>query len=399
MPEGRHAAIVGGSMSGLAVAHRLSENDSFDEITVFERQTYDTKRVDCGEAINDAALVPLPKTPENGFVNDIDGFELRVFPGTDRLEGGAALAASTLRCAPGYICERATVERRWAAALAEQGVRFETGRSVSPSAYERLVESHDYVFDASGQPSLTLKSRGETERYTGDMVALNATVEGDFSAYVDRPRIFFEGYVGYAWSFPKSERHANVGIGWAGDERPDDYMAAFEAAAERNGVPVPARADVNIDTIPRGPSLPPEAVCDTDRNVFLVGDAAGVANRYQGEGICQGIRSAYLLCDLIEAGEEAAYPDRLYGRMRPEYRLAHLMRGAWVEHEDPALLAAVVETLDGLTIDEITRDPRRVIGRVLRDPRTALRLAADAGMARRLYEAYTDRWEYDTATA
>ncbi len=85
--------------------------------------------------------------------------------------------------------------------------------------------------------------------------------------------------------------------------------------------------------------------------------------------------------------------------MRPEYRLAHLMRGAWVEHEDPALLAAVVETLDGLTIDEITRDPRRVIGRVLRDPRTALRLAADAGMARRLYEAYTDRWEYDTATA
>ncbi len=388
------AAIIGGSVSGLATAHRLAHNDSFGEITVFERQTYDEKRVDCGEAINDSTLVPLEKTPENGFVNDIDGFQLQVFSGTDRPVDETPLGTSNLDCGPGYICERDVVERSWAESLMDRGIRFETGRSVSPSEYERIIEEYDCVFDASGQPSLTLKYRGETQEYTGDMVALNATVEGDFSSYVDRPRIFFEGYVGYSWSFPKSADRANVGIGWAGDRRPDDYMSALEDAAERNGFPVPAREDVNIYTIPRGPSLDPNEIYDPEQNVFLVGDAAGIANRYQGEGICQSIRSAYLLCELIDDGNEAAYPSRLYDLMKPEYRLAHLMRGAWVEHEDPQLLAAVAEALDGLTIDDITRSPSRVIGRVAKHPPTAIKLVSNSGMIARFYEAYTDRWEY-----
>ena len=394
--SGEHgrAAIIGGAVSGLATAHRLSENGLFDEITVFERQTYDEKRVDCGEAINDSTLVPLEKTPENGFVNDINGFQLQVFSGADRSANETPLGTSKLDCEPGYICERAVVERRWAERLGEQGVRFETGRSISPSEYERIVEEYDYIFDASGQPSLTLKSRGETAEYTGDMVALNATVTGDFSSYVDWPRIFFEGYVGYAWSFPKSPSRANVGIGWAGDQRPDDYMSALEDTAERNGFPVPAREDVNIYTIPRGPSLDPSKAYDPEQNVFLVGDAAGIANRYQGEGICQSIRSAYLLCDLIEEGNETAYPSRLYELMKSEYRLAHLMRGAWVEHEDPQLLAAVAEALEGLTIDDITRSPSRVIGRVARHPPTAFKLVLNSGMITRFYEAYADQWEY-----
>lgn len=259
------------------------------------------------------------------------------------------------------------------------------------------METYNYIIDASGQPSLTLKSKVKTEEYTGDMVALNATVEGNFSAYVNRPRIFFEGYVGYAWSFPKSERHANVGIGWAGEQRPDDYFNALKSAVERNGFPIPEREQVNIATIPKGPSLDPGTVYLPEENVFLVGDAAGIANRYQGEGICQGIRSAYLLADLIAGGNESAYPRELYKLMKSEYRLAHLMRGAWVEHEDPELLAAVTEALDGLTIDEITRQPAEVIRHVLSRSMTAAKLISDTGTIRRLYDAYTDSWEYAVA--
>lgn len=388
------AAIIGGSVAGLAAATGLIRTANFDRVTVYERQEYDEKRVDCGEAINDATLVPLEKTPENGFVNDVDGFQLRVYEGTDRPSGARPLATSNVRCEPGYVCERPVVERRWAEELAAGGVEFRTGRSVSPSEYADIVDSYDYVVDASGQPSLTLKARGDTREYTGDMVALNATVEGDFSAYRRWPRIFFEGYVGYAWAFPKSDGHANVGIGWAGDRRPDDYFGALEAAAERNSFPVPDRADVNIATIPRGPSLDPARVSDPEENVFLVGDAAGIANRYQGEGICQGIRSAYLLAELIADGNESAYPRKLYALMRSEYRLARLMRGAWVEHEDPELLASVAEALEGLTIDDITRRPATVLRRVAARPSTAVELFADAGMVRRLYEAYTDSWEY-----
>ena len=393
-------AVIGGAVSGLAAAQGLADGERIDSVTVFERQSYDEKRVNCGEAINDAPLIPLEKTPENGFLNDVEGFQLRVYDGTDRDSSVTPMAVSDLPCEPGYICARNTVEWRWAEQLESQGVEFRTGTSISPARYEEIVDEFDYVIDATGQPSLSLKARDRTRDYTGDMVALNATVEGDFSEYVNWPRIYFEGYVGYAWSFPKSETHANVGIGWAGEGRPDDYMGALADAAERNGFPMPDREDVQIYTIPKGPSLDPKRVHFPDDGVFLVGDAAGIANRYQGEGICQGIRSSYLLCDLIEAGREEAYPDRLYDLMKSEFRLAHLMRGAWVEHEDSQLLAAIAESIDGLTIEEVTRSPGAVMNRLARDPKTASKLFLSSGMLRRVYEAYTGRWEYtDQSTA
>jgi len=397
MTGSKTVGIIGGSVSGLAAATKFDELDEFGDIVVFERQTYDDKRVDCGEAINDTSLIPLEKTAANGFVNDIDGFQLRVYSGQQRSSQSPPLGVSNLTCELGYICERDVVERQWAEELASKGIEFRTGQSISPSKFEELTGKYDYIIDASGQPALTIKARGKTEEYTGDMVALNATVEGNFADYVNRPRIFFEGYVGYAWSFPKSETHANVGIGWAGDQRPNNYIQALTEAAERNGFPVPDRDDVNIYTIPRGPSINPQSVYHPEDNIFLVGDAAGVANRYQGEGICQGIRTAYLAADLINEGKDSAYPQRVYELMKSEYRLAHLMRGAWVEHEDPQLLAAVAESLEGLTIEDITRNPNRVIQRVLEHPITAAKLISSPGMIRRFYDAYTDSWEYSAS--
>ncbi|MGM0718126.1 MAG: NAD(P)/FAD-dependent oxidoreductase [Halobacteriota archaeon] len=397
MTGAKTVGIIGGSVSGLAAATKFTELDEFSDIVVFERQRYDDKRVDCGEAINDTSLIPLEKTTANGFVNDIDGFQLRVYNGQERSPASKPLGVSNLACELGYICERDVVERRWAEKLASKDVDFRTGHSISPAEFEELTRKYDYIIDASGQPALTTKARGQTGEYTGDMVALNATVEGDFADYLNRPRIFFEGYVGYAWSFPKSETHANVGIGWAGDQRPDNYIRALTEAAERNGFPVPDREDVNIYTIPRGPSINPEKTHYPEENILLVGDAAGVANRYQGEGICQGIRTAYLAADLIHNGHESTYPQQVYELMKSEYRLAHLMRGAWVEHEDPHLLAAVAESLEGLTIEEITRRPNRVIWRVLNHPQTAARLLASSGMIHRLYDAYTDSWEYSVS--
>ncbi len=391
-------AILGGSVSGLAAAEALAQLETIDTVYVFERQEYDAKRVDCGEAINDTTLIPLDNTPENGFMNDIDGFDLRVYSGTDRPPSATPLATSHLQCQAGYICDRDRVEHRWADQLARRGVVFETGHSVTPTEYRELVTTHDYLIDATGQPSLTHKTRGTVDAYTGDMVALSATVTGEFQSYVDRPRIFFEGYVGYAWAFPKSPHRANVGIGWAGDRRPDDYMTAFKTAARRNGFPIPTRDATNIYTIPRGPSLAPSQVAFPEENIFLVGDAAGIANRYQGEGICQGIRSSYLLATLIDQDTPDAYPTRLYEMMKPEYRLAHLMRGAWAEHENPELLAYVADSLDGLTVDDLTRHPKRVFARLIAHPTVAGSLFANRGMIKRLLTAYTDSWEYTASS-
>jgi digeranylgeranylglycerophospholipid reductase len=81
--------------------------------------------------------------------------------------------------------------------------------------------------------------------------------------------------------------------------------------------------------------------------------------------------------------------------MKPEYRLAHLMRGVWTEHEDTHLLARVAEFLDGLTADAITHSPGRVVARFVQHPKIAFRLLTNPGMRNRLREAYTDTWEYE----
>ncbi len=387
----RSIAIVGGAVAGLAAAERLAPHA---QVTLFERQPYDRKRVNCGEAINDASVVPLTKTPANGFRNDIDGFDLRIY--RDRTHGPSDEPIATARfdCPLGYITDRDLLEQQWAERLADNGVEIRADEAVKPDELRDLCRTHDYVIDATGQPSLSVRTFADAGAYTGNIVALNADVEGDFAGLVSHPRIFFEGYVGYAWLFPKSKTRANVGIGWAGEERPDDYFAALSAACRRNGIPVPDRAETNVYTIPRGPSLAPAETYRPERNVLLVGDAAGIANRYQGEGIVQAIRSAYCAAAAIIEGRPETYPDRLYELMQPEYRLAHLMRGAWVEHEDPELLAAIIRTLDGLTVEALTRSPRRVAVRLLRHPTVVSSLLADSGMLSRLHEAYTDNWEY-----
>ena len=300
-------------------------------------------------------------------------------------------------CDTGYICDRDTVEQRWAERLEAAGVDIQTGTSIGIAEFQDLSETYDYVVDATGQPSLTTKALGRTDAYTGDMIALNADVEGDFMVYRKTPRIFFEGYVGYSWSFPKSATRANVGIGWAGNDRPDNYIEALWNACERNNLPKPTRDNVHIYTIPAGPSLDPKQAYLPDENVFLVGDAAGIANRYQGEGICQAIRSSYLLADLVYQNRDAEYPEQLYELMKSEYRLAHLMKGTWVEHHNPALLASVTDCLDGLTIDEITRNPNAVMGRLARQPAIAAHLVANRGMIRRIIDAYTNSGEYSTS--
>jgi len=131
------AAVLGGSVSGLAAATGLIRRANFSRVTVYERQEYDEKRVDCGEAINDTTLIPLAKTPENGFVNDVDGFQLRVYDGTDRSLDARPLATSNVNCEPGYICERDVVERRWAAALEAGASNFGPADPSHPTSTRR----------------------------------------------------------------------------------------------------------------------------------------------------------------------------------------------------------------------------------------------------------------------
>ncbi|QLG62099.1 NAD(P)/FAD-dependent oxidoreductase [Halorarum salinum] len=391
--SGRSAAVVGGAVSGLAAAYALHTLGY--EVTLYERQAYTAKRVNCGEAMTAASAVPLAKTPENGFANDTPAFEVAVY--TDTGSDRRLVGQVTLPAADAYVTDRNLVERRWAEQLADDGVGVEADHSVTKAEFETLADAHDLLVDATGQPSLASKVTRSTAEYSGHLTALNADVTGDFSEQYPRSRMVLENYVGYAWAFPKSPTRANVGIGWAGPDRPDDYMAALRAACERNGWPVPTRDRTNVAIIPEGPSLAPTRTYLPEFGVVRVGDAAGIANRLTGKGISQGIHSSYLMAELAAEDRLADYPFVLHERLRPEYFLAHVVRGV-LEVGEATLLGDVLEAVAGIDIEDVDRSPRLALARLARRPALLARLVTRPWILRRVFDAYTDRWEYRRAT-
>jgi flavin-dependent dehydrogenase len=150
-------------------------------------------------------------------------------------------------------------------------------------------------------------------------------------AYVDAspplPQILFwepsrwMGYPGYGWLFPGMDGRANagLGIGLRGDRRAGSRAAADLDAfvADRLGslqVPRPGRLGGwlkmgMVGTTPaRGRTL-------------LVGDAAGLVNSLQGEGIAQAMGSGRAAAEAVLAagpnGAAALYGQALQGRHAP----------------------------------------------------------------------------------
>lgn len=387
--RGRSAAIIGGAMGGLAAAHAL--NAVGYEVDLYERQPYDTKRVNCGEAMTASSLVPLEKTAENGFVNDVPAFDVEVFTGTApsrRLVGTGSFPS-----ADGYVTDRNVVERTWADRLEADGVGIHDGHSVSKAEFESLAAEHDLVVDATGQPSLTSKVTGRSNEYSGFMTAVNADVEGDFEDLFPNATMVLENYVGYAWAFPKTAHRANVGIGWAQRDRPEDFTTAIQATCDRNGWPVPTREEANVAIIPQGPSLDPSRLYDPGLGVVRVGDAAGIANRFSGKGVSQAVHSSYIMAKHAATDRLGDYPTSLHRAIRPEYLLAHVVRGI-LEARRPELLGKILRATSGLDVEEADRAPRKVLLRLLRHPLLFARLCSSPSLVRRIYEAYTDQWEY-----
>jgi digeranylgeranylglycerophospholipid reductase len=376
-------------MAGLAAAHALNKLEY--DVELYERQPYETKRVNCGEAMTVASTIPLEKTPENGFVNHTPAFEVQVYTGTDaprRLAG-----KGTFSSGDGYVTDRNVVERRWADHLTTDGVTVHANHSVTKPEFRSLVQQHDLIVDATGQPSITSKVTGRTAEYSGYMTALNADVEGDFTDLYPNARMVLENYAGYAWAFPKTPERANVGIGWAQRDLPEDYMTAFQQACERNGWPIPSQDQTNVAIIPQGPSLDPSRLYVPEQHIVRVGDAAGIANRFSGKGISQAVHSSYLMARHAATDSLAEYPAALHRTMRPEYLLAYVVRGV-LEVDRPDLLGRLLDAVSGLDVEDVDRAPRNVLKGLLRHPIVLSRLLSTPSILQRAYDAYADNWEY-----
>ena len=130
--------------------------------------------------------------------------------------------------------------------------------------------------------------------------------------------LFYDRIVapGYGWIFPMSDSRANAGIlvnertlvRQGGDARAllQQWLSESRAARDLLGV------SASLDDVKGG--VIPAGRLRTRGNIFLLGDAAGVADPFTAEGIYQSIASARLASDALRESPDVAAAGRRYER-------------------------------------------------------------------------------------
>lgn len=209
------------------------------------------------------------------------------------------------------------------------------GKSTTRELSARLVVGAD------GSTSAVAKAlRGQPTPSRDRILAVRAYYE-DVPAPEDRADLFFSGdsFPGYTWVFPTGGGHANAGVGMVLDTVPTNHehlrdllmrlVAQDRALGERlAGSRLTGRV-VGWPLTTFNPSVP----LVSDR-VLLVGDAAGLINPLNGEGIQYALQSARWAAETIspclETGDMstrglAPYASRVHSELRCDMAFAGMV--------------------------------------------------------------------------
>jgi geranylgeranyl reductase family protein len=213
----------------------------------------------------------------------------------------------------------------------------------------------DFVIGADGATSNVGRSTGLTDERR---VLWGFAVRTYVSCRVDLPSIIFwesspwRGFPGYGWVFPGADGGANVGLGVAtlsdrtlGAEAARLFPKFLDHVARLGLVGDPSRSTTGRQL---GGWLKMGMIGTTPAagRALLVGDAAGLVNPLQGEGIAQAMGSGRLAAEAIlsKAGDAAGlYRTRLAAEHLPYHRVAAAIQRASVGR--PHAIAATARFL------------------------------------------------------
>jgi geranylgeranyl reductase family protein len=200
----------------------------------------------------------------------------------------------------------------------------------------------DFVIGADGATSQVGRSTGLTDERR---VLWGFAVRTYMSCPVDLPAIIFwesspwRGFPGYGWVFPGADGGANVGLGVAtlsdrtlGAEAARLFPKFLDHVARLGLVGDPSQSTTGRQL---GGWLKMGMIGTTPAagRALLVGDAAGLVNPLQGEGIAQAMGSGRLAAEAIlsKTGDAAGlYRARLAAEHLPYHRIAAAIQRASV---------------------------------------------------------------------
>ena len=343
-------AVIGAGPAGAATAIRAALGGA--RVTVFEKASPGRDKV-CGDGLTPRAVSALG---ELGIALDgahrIDG--LRMIAGGSRRE---LLWPPNNRFGPhGAVWPRRALDRHLVDAAEAAGAEIEWNTEVLPTLDDDGtavgVEQTggdgrwraDLVVLATGAPGAAARMLG-AERVESEPFGLAIRTYAPSPRHADR---YLEacltlrgtegGWVpGYGWMFPAGDGTVNIGAG---------SMSTMKGFRQLNlnrlldGYRDLVAGDWELGDYlerPRAWRLPMSAVRRHGPGWAAVGDAAGLINPMNGEGIDYGLESGMLLADLFLAdapGAPDAY-DRLLGERFDEFlrtgrRFSFLIGHPWI---------------------------------------------------------------------
>ena len=115
-----------------------------------------------------------------------------------------------------WMIDRGIWQRSLAKKARDLGVSVKEDNPIDKNRLQEMRDTHNYIIDASGAPSVTSRTYGFVSTYLKNATILaQYLVEGDFSFLGQKTgKIVYESHcVGYYWIFPKGQKIANVGVG------------------------------------------------------------------------------------------------------------------------------------------------------------------------------------------
>ncbi len=350
-PVDADVAVVGAGPGGAATAAHLARRGL--DVVLIERASFPRDKV-CGDFLSPIAIAELDalglgRRPEFSNANTItraavhlDGDMLveRLLPGRNRQTSGRVIPRLSLDALIVDTAVRAgarLIEGTQMGAIR----RGRDGTVTVENAEGRRVLRARVVVGADGSNSTVARTvRGGPPPRADRIIAVRAYFEG-VGGPPDRADLYFSGdsFPGYYWLFPTGNGGANVGVGMVLDTLPRvraplrDLLVGLAASddALRQRLVAADRVDkiVGWPLTTYNPSLP--VVAD---GVVLVGDAAGLINSLNGEGIQYALLSARwaseTVADAVENGDTSAstlrpYADRIVSELGTDLTVARMV--------------------------------------------------------------------------
>jgi geranylgeranyl reductase family protein len=315
-------AVIGGGPAGAAVATRAARGGA--RVVVFEKGPYGRDKV-CGDGLTPRAVAALEELKiALDHAHRVDGLRMIAGRRVRELPWGSAERSDGHRFpAYGAVWPR----RRFDAALVDAAI--EAGADVRfDSDVESVIESDGHVTGVVTQACavdaelvvLAAGPQGAVARQLGAVRDPNEPYGLAIRAYVESPRhadALIEACLtvkdehdtwvpGYGWMFPCGDGTVNIGVGAL------STMKGFNAL-NLNTLLESYRALVR-DTWDIGPNLgrprawrlPMSAVRRHGQGWVAIGDAAGLINPMNGEGIDYALESGVLAADLFLSNPASA---------------------------------------------------------------------------------------------